>query len=81
MARSVENSGGESWTADRDPSPSHLLQYISKETPWSLGVRVRAHVCLENVELKPAMKCDVGGIDLVFLCQHRQGKIFMNMVI
>lgn len=65
MVRSVENSGWESWTADRDPPPSHLLQYISKETPWSLGVC--AHVCLENVELKPAMKCDVGGIDLVFL--------------
>lgn len=74
MARSVENSGWESWTADRDPSPSHLLQYISKETPWSLGAcvcaRACAHVCLENVELKPAMKCDVGGIDLFFLCRH-----------
>lgn len=44
-------------------------------------VCVRAHVCLENVELKPAMKCDVGGIDLFFLRQHWQGKIFMNMVI
>lgn len=38
------------------------------------------HACLENGELKPAMKWDVGGIDF-FLCQHWQGKRFMNMVI
>lgn len=33
---------------------------------WCVCVRACAHVCLENVELKPAMKCDVGGIDLFF---------------
>lgn len=65
MARSVENSRGESWTADRDPSPSHLSQYISKETPLSLCVYF--HVCLENAELKPTMKWDVGGIDFFFM--------------
>lgn len=69
MARSVENSRGESWTADGDPSPSHLSQHISKETPLSLCVYF--HVCLENVELKPTMKWDVGGIDFFYASTDR----------
>lgn len=52
MARSVENSGGESWAADRDLSPSHLLQYSSLQgnamVTWCVCVSVCVRACVSG---------------------------------
>lgn len=52
MARGVENSRGESWTADRDPPPPPPTDHLQENAM----VTLRACVRLENVERKPAMK-------------------------